>query len=119
MSGNTIPFDPTSRHLGVTLDRSLTFCQHVEKLKTKMTSRVALVKRLAGFNWGACFNAFYIATLSLVLAPAEYCFPDWNQFSHANKLDKPFNETLRIINPSVDVLSLRQFSSISSWHKVS
>ena len=44
MSGNFISFDPTPRYLGVTLDRSLTFRQYIEKLKNKMTSGVALVK---------------------------------------------------------------------------
>ena len=50
MLGNSIPFVPTPRSLGVTLDRSLTFRQNIEKLKNKMTSRVALIKRLAGLN---------------------------------------------------------------------
>ena len=53
-----------------------------------MTSRVALVKCIAGLRWGACFDALRISTLSLVVvvAPAEYCSPVWNQSSHTNKL---------------------------------
>ena len=98
MSGNSIPFVPTPRYLGVTLNRSLTFRQQIEKLKNKMTSRVALVKRLAGLNWGACFNVLRVSTLSLVAAPAEYCSPVWNQSSHTNKLNTPFNEALRTIS---------------------
>ena len=76
MSGNSIPFDATSRYLGVTLDRSLTFRHHIEKLMSKMTSRVALAKRLGGLDWGACFDMLRISTPSLVVAPAEYCYPD-------------------------------------------
>ena len=98
MSGNSILFDSTPRYLGVTLDRSLTFRQHIEKLKNKMTSRVALVKRLAGLNWGPCFDVLCISTLSLIVAPAEYCFSVWNQSSHTNKLNTPFNEALRTIS---------------------
>ena len=97
MSGNSIPFVSTPRYLSVTLDRSLTFRQNIEKLKNKMTSRVALVKRLAGLNWGACFDVLRVSTLSLVVAPAEYCSPVWNQSSHTNKLNTPFNEALRTI----------------------
>ena len=94
MRGNSIP----SRYLGVSLDRSSTFHQHIETLKNKMTSGVALVKRLAGLNWGACFNVLRISTLLLVIASAEYCSPVWNQSSHTNKLHTPFNEALRTIS---------------------
>ena len=94
-SGKSIPFDPAPRYLGVTIDRSLTFRQHIEKLNNKMIStRVAFVKRLAGLNWGACFDVLRISTLSLVVAPAEYCSPVWNQSSHTNKLNTPFNNAL-------------------------
>ena len=98
MSGNSIFFDPTPRYLCVTLDRSLTFRQHIEKLKNNMTSRVTLVKRLAGLNWGACFDVLRISTLSLVVAHAEYCSPVWNQSTHTNKLNTPFNEALPTIS---------------------
>ena len=100
-SGNSIPFNPTPRYLGVTLDRSLTFRQHIEKLKNKMTSRVALVERLAGLHWGAYFYVLLISTLLLVVAPAEYRYPVWNQSSHTNKLNTPFNEALRTISGSI------------------
>ena len=99
LSGNSIPL---TLHLvvtlGVTLDRSLTFSQYIEKLKNKMTCRVALVKRLAGLNWGACFDVLRIPTLSLAVAPAESCCPVSNQSSHTNKLNTPFNEALRNIS---------------------
>ena len=63
-----------------------------------MTSRVALVKRLTGLNWGACFDVLCISTLSQVVAPAEYCSPVWNQSLHANTLNTPFNEAFRTIS---------------------
>ena len=85
-------------YLGVTLDRSLTFRQHIEKLKNKITSRVPLVKQHAYLNWGACFDVLRISTISLILAPAEYCSPVWNQSSHVNKLNIPFNEAFRTIS---------------------
>ena len=39
-----------------------------------------------------------VSTLSLVAAPAEYCFPVWNQSSRTNKLNTPFNEALHTIS---------------------
>jgi len=45
----TLPFCSESKYLGVTLDRSLTYRRHLESLrKKKLTSRVALLRRLAG-----------------------------------------------------------------------
>jgi len=98
LSGKPIRFDPTPKYLGITLDRSLTFRHHIEKLKNKMTSRLSLVKRLSGLNWGARFDVLRISTLSLLVAPAEYCAPIWTQCAHVRKLNTPFNEALRTIS---------------------
>ena len=49
----------------------------------------------SGLVLSAYFDALRISTLSVVVAPAEYCSPDWNQSSHANKLNTHFNEALR------------------------
>ena len=42
-----------TKYLGATLDRSLTYCRHLESLPKKLTTRVALLMRLAGSVWGA------------------------------------------------------------------
>ena len=50
---NTIqPFCPEPKHLGVTLDRTLTHRRHLGPLRKELTSRVALLRRLAGLGWG-------------------------------------------------------------------
>ena len=48
----TLPFCSEPKCLGVTLDRSLTYRRHLESLRKKLTSRVALLRRLAGSSWG-------------------------------------------------------------------
>ena len=98
LSGNQLPFDPSPKYLGITLDRSLTYRDHLQKLASKMSSRVALVKRMAGTTWGASFEVLRITTLALVVAPAEYCAPVWTQSTHTQKLNVPFNEALRTIS---------------------
>ena len=98
LSGNQLPFDPSPKYLGITLDRSLTYRDHLQKLASKMSSRVALVKRMAGTTWGASFEVLRITTLALVVAPAEYCAPVWTQSTHSQKLNVPFNEALRTIS---------------------
>jgi len=47
-NNETLPFCSEPKHLGVTLDRSLTYRQHFESLRKKLTSHVALLRRLAG-----------------------------------------------------------------------
>ena len=47
-----LQFQTAPTYLGVKLDRSLTYRQHLECLKAKTTSRVALIRRLAGTRRG-------------------------------------------------------------------
>jgi len=48
LNNETMPFYSEPKYLGVTLDRSLTYRRHLESLHKKLTSRVALLRRLAG-----------------------------------------------------------------------
>ena len=47
-NNETLPSCSEPKYLGVTLDRSLTYRLHRESLRNKLTSRVALLRRLAG-----------------------------------------------------------------------
>ncbi|KAJ3612161.1 hypothetical protein NHX12_020438 [Muraenolepis orangiensis] len=49
------------KYLGVRLDRTLSFKQHLEEVKAKVTSRVALLRRLAGTTWGASAKTLRIS----------------------------------------------------------
>ena len=71
-NNKTLPFCSEPKYLGVTLDRSLTYRRHLESLRNKWTSRVALLRRLAGSGWGAGATMLRIATLALVYLTAEY-----------------------------------------------
>ena len=68
-----LPFCPTPTYLGVKLERSLTFCDHLVALRKKLSSRITLLRRLMGSGWGAGAKTLRIATLSLVYLTAEYC----------------------------------------------
>ena len=52
-NNETLPFCSEYKYLGVTLDRSLTYRRYLESLRKKLTSRVALLRWLAGSGWGA------------------------------------------------------------------
>jgi len=73
----TLPFCSEPKYLGVTLDRSLTYHRHLESLRKKLTSHVALLRRLAGSGWGAGATTLQIATLALVHWTAVHCTPAW------------------------------------------
>ena len=73
-------------YLEITLDRSLTYKNHLHKLKQKVSSRVELVRKLSGTNRGTSFDTSRTSTAALVFAPAEYCAPVWCQNTHTKTL---------------------------------
>jgi len=52
------------------MDRSLTYRRYLESFRTKLTSSVALLRRLAGSGSGAGAITLRIATLALVHSTA-------------------------------------------------
>ena len=80
------------------LDRQLTFKQHIEALRGKVTSRNDLLRRLACSSWGAHTRTLRTGALALVYSAAEYAAPAWCRSSHVKKLDVTLNDTMRIVN---------------------
>ena len=93
----TVKFDSHPTYLGICLDRSLSFSTHLHTLKKKVSSRVALIKRLAGVGWGASFKALTTSCLALAFAPAEYCAPMQCRSAHTKHIDVRSNESMRVI----------------------
>ena len=85
-------------YLGITLDQNLTYKNHLHKLKQKVSSREALVRKLSGTNWGTLFDTLRTSTTALVFAPAEYGAPVWCKSIHTKTLDVPLNEAMRIVS---------------------
>ena len=52
-NGKILPFCPVPIYLSVKLDRALTYRHHLEALCKKLSTRVLLLRRLAGSGWGA------------------------------------------------------------------
>ena len=97
LNGTPLLHNPTPTYLGVKLDRQLTFKQHLESLRAKVSSRNNLLRRLAGSSWGASPSTLRTGALALVYSSAEYAAPAWCRSSHVKKLDTTLNDTLRII----------------------
>ena len=96
-NGNLLPPCPVPTHLGVKLDRSLTFHHYFEALRKKLSTRVALLRRLAGSGWGAGAKRLLISALYLVYLTAEYCAPVWRRSTHTCLIDSILNDALRIV----------------------
>ena len=101
VNNRRLNFQATTTYLGVKLDRSLTFRQHLAGLRDKVMARSALIRRLAGTGWGASAATLRTSALALVYAPAEYCAPAWSRSKNTKLLDVSINSTLRTITGCV------------------
>ena len=95
-NGNLLPPCPVPTYLGVKLDRSLTFRHHLEVLRKKLSTQVALLWRLAGSGWVAGAKTLRISDLSLVYSTAENCAPVWCRSTHTRLIDSILNDALCI-----------------------
>ena len=62
--GVPVQYDTTPVFLGVTLDGTLSFQAHLDAVKKKMNSRLAVIRKLAGTSWGcntADLRAVYVS----------------------------------------------------------
>ena len=91
-------FQQAQKYLGVRLDGMLTFKQHIEDVSGKVTSRVSLIRRLAGTTWGACAKTLRISIQALVFYATEYCAPVRSRSPHLKTVDVAINSPLRTIS---------------------
>src|SRR5699024_2134815 len=84
-------------YLGVTLDSSLTYKFHLEKVRQKLKTRNNILLKLAGSTWGANAKTLRVTALALVFSTAEYCSAVWMNSSHTSKIDAQLNTAMRVI----------------------
>jgi len=97
LNNETLPFCSEPKYLGVTLDRSLTCLRHLKSRRKKLTSRVALLRRLTGSGWGAGATSLRTATLALVYSTEEYFAPVWCRNADTRLIDPTIHDALRIV----------------------
>ncbi|CAH1242641.1 Hypp6921 [Branchiostoma lanceolatum] len=95
--GKELENTPYPVYLGVTLDRTLSFREHVTKLRKKVSSRNNLLSNLANSSWGADPKTLKQTALALCYSTAEYCAAVWERSSHAPKADVELNRACRTI----------------------
>ena len=100
--GERIPFDKTPKCLGVILDRTLSYHQHLLNTAAKIRKRCNLLQKLASNHWGADFTTFHTSTLAICFSVAEYCCPIWSQSHHCKKVDTSLNECLTLASGCIN-----------------
>ena len=82
ISGRRLTCQRTPTYLGVKLDRTLPYRDHLTPLRGKVMARSALIRRLAGTSWGTSTPTLRTSTLALVDAPTECCASGWCSSTH-------------------------------------
>ena len=96
-NGKILPFCLVPTYLGVKLDRALTYRHHLEALRKKLSTRVLLLRRLVGSEWGAGAKTLRTAALSLIYSTAEYCALAWCRSTLNRLINSVLNDALRIV----------------------
>ena len=106
-------------YLGVTLDRTLSYKQHIMKVKGKTAARNNILKKLSNTKWGTSPSTIKTTALALSYSTAEYACPVWERSTHAEKIDPVLNEACRLITGCLKptkVESLYQLAGIAPPH---
>ena len=125
MLGNEIPFNAAPKFLGVHLDRSLSFQEHVKQTTQKASTRLRILSCLASKEWGWSklnLKRVFMATFRSIL---DYAGASWQPFlsdTQLKKLDTCQNKALRLITgqySSTPVEALRLESGVESYQTTS
>ena len=63
-NGNILPCESHPKYLGITLDRTITYMNHLDQLSQKVSARNNLLRRLSGQTWGASFSVLQTSAVS-------------------------------------------------------
>jgi len=101
IEGQQLRHDPNPVYLGVTLDMTLSYRQHLTKTARKLQSRNNLLMKLAGSSCGANANTLRSSALALCYSVAEYCCPVWQHSTLISLIDAQLHSSMRLISGTV------------------
>ena len=109
-------YSPNPVYLGVTLDRTPSYREHIMKTKAKIGTRNNLLNKLVNTKWGANATTLRTSALSLCYSVAEYACVVWERSAHAYKINPALNNACRRITGCLkptDVNSLHILAGIA------
>ncbi|XP_072375646.1 uncharacterized protein [Diabrotica undecimpunctata] len=90
------------KYLGVTLDRTLNFKEHLTKTAAKLRTHNNIRQKLCGTTWGSSAPTLRSIALGLVYPVVEYCAPVWHTNSpHTHRVDVQLNQAMRTISGTI------------------
>ena len=104
--GLELKYDPCPKYLGIYLDRTLTFKQHLQKTALKVRTRNNMLYNLAGSTWGASPDVMRLSAISLVNSVADFGSSVWMYSKHVHLVDTQLNNTLRCVSGAVKATPL-------------
>ena len=92
---------PHPKYLCVTLDRTLSYKQHIHNTKMKVATRNNLLRTLSISKWGRNASTIITTALALSYSVPGYAAPVWARSAHAYKLDSELNSAITgCLNPT-------------------
>jgi len=98
LDGQRLRHECHPTYLGVTLDRTLSYREHLTKTAGKLKNRNNLLMKLASSTWGASANSLRSSALALCYSAAEYCALVWSRPAHTSQVDVRLNSTMHLIS---------------------
>jgi len=102
------------KYLGITLDRTLSYKNHLQKLSMKLRTRLNQIQMIAGTNWGASPETLRTSTLALMCGTMNFGCSIWRNSCHLNKVDVQFNNALRVITGTLKPTPLHWLYTLSN-----
>jgi len=78
VNGQYFEHDPHPVYLGITLDHTPSYKQHLTKVANNGNNRNNLLMKLTGSSLGANANTLRSSVLAHCYSVAEYCCPVWH-----------------------------------------
>ena len=85
------------KYFGVTLDRSISYTQHIQNTKMKVATRNNLLTKLATSKRGANPSTIRKTALALSSSTVDYVAPVWARSAHAKNMDPELNQACRSV----------------------
>ena len=104
---------PHPKYLGVMLDLTLSYKQHIHNTKMNVATRNNLLRKLSTSKWGTNASTIRTTALALCYSVAEYAAPVWTRSAHAYKLDSELNSACRAITGCLKPTNLEELCLLS------
>ena len=99
---------PHPKYIGVTLDRTLSYKEHMHNTEMKVATRNNLLRKLSNSKWGANASTIRTTALALCYSVAEYAAPVRARSSHAQKLNPELNSACRAVTGCLKPTNIRR-----------